>query len=843
MAIDDRPTMTEHAWRLTVLDRVVGARQLPVETIGQPDSTQVGAPAANYEVVGTLGKGGMALVLDARQTSLERDVALKVFRPSNEDGADLAEELKQFAREAVLTARLDHPHIVPIYALAKDHKGRLFFTMKKVDGIPWRYLLHPDEVKDEALRAQVAIRAETLDWSDHLRILLKVMDAVAYAHSKGILHRDLKPSNVMVGDFGEVYVMDWGLAMPFGPEAGAEGPVADEVLDGTDIKVAGTLRYMAPEQIKGQYSRFSEATDVHLLGGILFEIVTGRPPRAGKGAHEIIAAAVAGRVEDPARVAGARHVTPHIRRIILKALDPEPAERYANVTVMRADIEAYLVHADALEVAEEAAIDLAALSDDLLVPRGDGTEDIRRLDREAAVVAYDRLSECISRLRGSLSRFPVNGPARSTLFDALVLQIRLAIGQGDLTLAEAQLKNLADVPGPGTDDTFTRTVQGHMQSLGLAIHAARRRRKGTSLTARWLKPLALVLSILAVAGMIFGYVMADARREEAMRSGARMFQVAVQGRAMMIEDFLLRTERLTEQYRSAAVDLLASPEAELPPQPETPAGRDGYYLDADYYDPKTAPPDLRALPGYDGQVSLRHPTVVMAPWVDQPDELAVARADAARLSRLGPIFGRIHRSHGGEIKWSLAGTRTGLLIGFPGSGRYADNPRYDPTTRPWFRLAIDAPDDAPRWGAPYTDASTRLRIIPCMARLRVGEATLGVVGVEVTLQSAQQILLDFARDGSDEDLRAMLLRPVPAADGGEKLTVLIDTADDVQGDHWRQEPQRLSVEDLDPETRDFVAQVLVDKERSPLVLGDRMFTHAFLEHHGWLLVVTTRRPD
>ena len=120
-------------------------------------------------------------------------------------------------------------------------------------------------------------------------------------------------------------------------------------------------------------------------------------------------------------------------------------------------------------------------------------------------------------------------------------------------------------------------------------------------------------------------------------------------------------------------------------------------------------------------VSLRHPTVVMAPWVDEPVELEVARTDAARLSRLGPIFGRAHRSHDGELKWSLAGTRTGLLVGFPGSGRYKDNPNYDPTTRPWFKMAIDAPDDAPRWGAPYTDASTRLRIIPCMARLRVGE--------------------------------------------------------------------------------------------------------------------------
>ncbi len=839
--------MTEHAWRLTVLDRVVGARQLPVETIGQPDgNTQVGA-AANYEVTGTLGKGGMALVLDARQTSLEREVALKIFRPSNEDGSDLAEELKQFAREAVLTARLDHPNIVPIYALAKDHKGRLFFTMKKVDGIPWRFLLHPEDLRDEDMRSQVAIRAETLDWKDHLRILLKVMDAVAYAHSKGILHRDLKPSNVMVGDFGEVYVMDWGLAMPFGPDAGPDAIPEDELNDKGEIKIAGTLRYMAPEQIRGEYSRFSEATDIHLLGGVLFEIVTGRAPRAGKSQHEIIAAAVAGKVEDPARVPGARHVTPHLRRIILQALDPDPERRYANVTVMRADIEAHLVHADAFTVAEDAAIDLAALSDDLLVRAADGSDSIRRLARDDAVVAYDRLTECVSRLRGSLAQFPMNGPARSSLLDALVLQIRLAIGQGDLTLAQAQLKHLHEVPGPGTDETFTRTVQGHIQALGLAIHAERRRRKGTFLTARWLKPLAAVATILAVAGMIFGYVMADARRDEAIRSGARMFQVAVQGRVMMLDNFLVDIERLTEQYRAEAVALLGKDDAPLEAPQKTAAGRAGYYLDADFYVDETAPFDLAPREGYDNRVSMTYPTVVMAPWVDdKPETLEVARTDAARLSRLGRRFGQAHRTYGTVLKWSLAGTRTGLLIGFPGSGRYQKKPDYDPTQRPWFKLAIDAPDDKPRWGVPYTDASTGLRLIPCMARIRVGEATMGVVGVEVTLETAQQILLDFAREGSDEGLRALLLRPDTVGEGEtarETLTVLIDTAEEVKGADWRHRPRLLTLDELDDQIRDFVAQVMRDHERSPLVLGERMFTHAFLERYGWLLVVTTEVTD
>lgn len=842
MPIDDRPTITEHAWRLAVVDRVVGARQLPVETIANAGEQAPGSPAPQYEIVGRLGKGGMALVLDARQTSLERDVALKIFRPSQEEGADLAEELRQFAHEAVVTARLDHPHIVPVYALAKDHRGRLFFTMKKVDGIPWRFLLHPDELRDPERQTQVRLRAESLDWQDHMRILLKVMDAVAYAHSKGILHRDLKPSNVMIGDFGEVYVMDWGLAMPFGP--GIE--LRDEILDGSEIKVVGTPRYMAPEMITGRKSRFSEATDVHLLGGVLFEIITGRPPRAGKNTHEIIAAAVAGRIEDPAQVPGATHVTPHIRRIVLKAMAADPADRYSNVTVMRADLEAYLIHADAITEAEEAVVDLTRLVDDLIVKGDDARHKsdatLRPLTREDAVLAYDGLAECISRLRQSLSRYPVNGVARAALLDALLLQIRIAIGQGDLTLAEAQVKALDAVPGPGTDDTFTRTVRAHAEALGLATYAERRRRKGSVRTASWLKAAVIVLLVLAAAGLAYGYRMADVRRDEAIEARAMMFQTAVRGRAHMIEQFLTEAERVTAQYREEASELLTAPLENLPPRALTPAGRAGFYYDEDFYRRATAPPDVAMIPGYDHPVSLTQPTVVRAQWVQSPDALAAADADAARLARLGHRFGQVHRAWSTGLKWSLAGTRSGLLIGFPGSGRYRDRPDYDPTSRPWYRLAADAPDDAPRWGSPYTDATTGLRLIPCMARVRAGEATMAVVGVEVTLETAQGILLDFAQ-GIGGEMRALLLR---TSEGGT-MQVLVDTADETRGSDWRSRPQMPTVEEIEqsePEIGRFVRQVLVDRNRSPLVVGDRLFTHAFLARHdNWLLVATTRHDE
>ncbi len=822
--------------RLEHIDAIVGARKLPVETIsarlaeddGFAEAVPEGVP--DYEIASRLGRGGMGDVFEVRQTSLDRSVALKVFRTPDETD-DLSGEMRQFAREAVLTARLEHPSVVPVHALAKDPEGNLFFTMKKIDGVEWRTLLHPETVRDAEARAEAEARAGLMSWRDHVGILLKVMDAVAFAHSRNILHRDLKPANVMIGDYGEVYLMDWGLATPFGPEAGLE-----DVEQGSDLKLAGTPRYMAPEMVRGELSKLGETTDVYLLGGILYEIATGRMPRHGRDLRASLMMALSGRAEDPAEVPQPVHLTPALRAIIMKAMAPDMAQRHPSVTALRAELQGYLAHADALSVIDAALVELGTLQLDL---RPDD-QPVPPQPPEQVAALYAHIADILARLRQGLETVPAHGEAKAGLVDAGILAAELAIAEGDLALAEVRIREIDQAARDG-DPQFRAVAHDAARHLRVIVAETRRQRAELARRAKRLRMAVAALGLLALLGVGFGVWMLDARRAESDQGRARMFATAVQGRADMIGQFIGDVERIAELYRRQAVELMGAPT--LPPVPPTPAGRAGWYLDADYHDPATAPPDLAELAGYGQRMSLSQPTVVRAPWVEG-DAIAAADADAdaERLARLGGLFGNVHRSWGRDLKWSLAGSKTGLLVGFPGSGRYADKPDYDPTRRPWFTAAIDAISDAPVWGEPYVDASSGQILISCIARIRVGEPgrTVGVVGVEVTLETVQRILLDFARSGGS-DIRALLVRPFVLKEGGvvrEEHRVVIDTRARTEGDDWQETVGMPLVADVDPDLGAYVDSLADEPERAPMMLGPRVVTHARLDGQDWILLVT-----
>jgi len=235
---------------------------------------------ANYQILGEIARGGMGTVLKGHDTDLGRDVALKVL---NEGLAQKAAALDRFVEEAQIGGQLQHPGIVPVYELGVMSDERPYFTMKLVKG---RTL--------SALLEQRATLAE--DRHRFLSIFEAVCQTVAYAHSKGVIHRDLKPANVMVGAFGEVQVVDWGLAKVLGrggvadeqraAESSADQTVIETVRSGSSEhgsdsiagSVMGTPAYMSPEQAAGAVNRIDERSDVFALGAILCELLTGRPP-------------------------------------------------------------------------------------------------------------------------------------------------------------------------------------------------------------------------------------------------------------------------------------------------------------------------------------------------------------------------------------------------------------------------------------------------------------------------------------------------------------------------------------------------------------------------------------
>ena len=219
----------------------------------EQDAVQLPAGRADYDLIDLLGEGGMGVVYSARQASIDRTVAIKMLKQKTAD----EHQRRKFLSEAVITGDLDHPNIVPIYDLGTNQEGALFYSMKRVQGTPW----------DERIRH--------LSLTENLEILMKVADAVAFAHSRGVIHRDLKPENTMLGEFGEVLVMDWGLALPTADFSKSRNVTAP-------VSMGGTPAYMAPEMALGPVERIGFHSDMYLLGAILYEIVTGQPPHVGK---------------------------------------------------------------------------------------------------------------------------------------------------------------------------------------------------------------------------------------------------------------------------------------------------------------------------------------------------------------------------------------------------------------------------------------------------------------------------------------------------------------------------------------------------------------------------------
>jgi len=266
----------------------------------------------DYEIVGKLGEGGMGVVYSAIQKTLERKVAIKAIKASK-SGSE--ESKKKFFYEAQITGDLGHPNIVPIHEMGSNDDGTLFYSMKMVDGTPW----------EDAIQKK--------DRTENVEILMKVCDAVAFAHSRNIIHRDLKPENVMLGAYGEVLVMDWGLAVNMDL--------------GQTFGLSGTPVYMAPEMARHEVSKIGKASDIYILGAILFQIVVGQAPHVGKTVRECMANAMKNVNIDPGFEDPLLDIANH-------AMAMEPSERYASVVEFQEAIREYLRHAQSIALSHRA---------------------------------------------------------------------------------------------------------------------------------------------------------------------------------------------------------------------------------------------------------------------------------------------------------------------------------------------------------------------------------------------------------------------------------------------------------------------------------------------------------
>jgi serine/threonine protein kinase len=296
-----------------------------------------------YQLHGEIARGGMGVVLKGRDVDLGRDVAVKVLL---ERHLDRPEMVCRFVEEAQIGGQLQHPGIVPVYELGRLPDGRLYIAMKLIRGRTLAELL-------ESLADSVVGRAR------HLSTFEQVCQAVAYAHACGVVHRDLKPSNVMVGSFGEVQIMDWGLAkvLDWGGIADEERSLRGQV-DGDSVRtlrtgstahdsrvgsVLGTPAYMAPEQARGQFDTLDERADVFGLGAILCEILTGLPPYTGPNGDEVYSKAARADLADALARLAASSAEAELVALAKSCLAPVPRDRPRNAGVVAATLSAHLV--------------------------------------------------------------------------------------------------------------------------------------------------------------------------------------------------------------------------------------------------------------------------------------------------------------------------------------------------------------------------------------------------------------------------------------------------------------------------------------------------------------------
>jgi serine/threonine-protein kinase len=377
--IDDAALLEPAAGAGAAATAVSGATGASVEPPGAPP---VPAPqdGSRYAIESELSSGGSGRILLVHDRSIRRRVAMKVLREEQRT----ARTEEKLLEEAQATGQLEHPNIPPVYDAGVHPEHGPYFTLRLVRGRTLR-----DILRDVAIGRAETLRHYTL--TRLLQLLQQVAMGVHYAHSRGVIHRDLKPENIMVGDFGEVQVLDWGVAKIATRRVDSTALV-DPVLLGPSLRaetvdgtVAGTLSYMAPEQARGWVDDVDQRTDVFGLGAVLYEVLTSHPPYEGKSLQEVLARAGACEIVPPRQRSPHRQVPPTLESICLRAMAPAREDRHASALAFHEDLQVFL----------------------------DGTLEAERREREASqhvlrgkelAREYRRLAEAESRLRGEAQK-------------------------------------------------------------------------------------------------------------------------------------------------------------------------------------------------------------------------------------------------------------------------------------------------------------------------------------------------------------------------------------------------------------------------------------------------------
>lgn len=407
-----------------------------------------------------IGSGGSGRVVRAFDRVLGRMVAMKILYADTDSDPN---SLARFIAESRATGQLEHPNIVPIYDFGVLPSGDAFYTMREVQGHSLRKVLNRLQDGDEEYRDEYTLVRL-------LNILRQVSQATNYAHVRSVIHRDLKPDNIMLGDFGEVLVMDWGLAQIIESKADfGEGSAPS-----SSGQTLGTPSYMPPEQARGDLERVNETSDIYSLGAILYEILTFCPPFSGDGPLDIMWAVVDSDVTPPSkRAPSGRDVPEELERICLKAMSKQQERRYSSAREFHDDIEAWLEGLKPREASRlvDEGKEAAERYHDLLSEIEDYKQEVRFLsaqiddwegteakkelweveDERDEVEAESARAFCqaVTKFTQALAHEPTSTPANQGLADLYWTRLRRAEMRRDI-INTIYFKTLVEQYDPGT---------------------------------------------------------------------------------------------------------------------------------------------------------------------------------------------------------------------------------------------------------------------------------------------------------------------------------------------------------------------------------------------------------
>lgn len=497
------PATAEGTAEIPAIERTVSERNFdrlrrceltPLKTDPKPNS--------DYRLIRKLGQGGMGDVFVARQGSLDRLLALKLIKPL--DGkrrrklmqTGRLEEVEQerrmqFLSEAIVTGDLDHPNIVPIHDVAFTGDGNLFYSMKRVIGTPWS-----EEI-------------ESMSVDENLEVLLKVCDAIALAHTRGVVHRDIKPENIMLGEFGVVMVMDWGLALPT-----ARYLEKRESALMTSTGLGGTPAFMSPEMATGPVDRIGTAADIYLLGATLFMIVTGKAPHHASTVTECLKAVRENRI---------REVEPHhegeLLQIAYRAMKTNPADRYSTVMDFQQAIRDFVKHAGSIQQSHQA------------------TESLESGIQNAS---YEDFSKARYQYEAALRSWSDNVPAAKGLDRTRVLHAETALAKEDFDLGLSLLdENRSD-----------------HQELIQQLQNGKKQRASREAGLRMMKKLAAaMLAFIVVGASVAVFVIEQKRKQatEATEYAQRRSRYAEEQKNMALRQKEIADEQTIEANRQREI--------------------------------------------------------------------------------------------------------------------------------------------------------------------------------------------------------------------------------------------------------------------------------------------------